>query len=173
VMTIHAFVFHATSAFLPLYLSSEQSISLEYLGYYVAVPNVLGLFGRPIGGYLSDRIGRRTMTLISLASLASGILLTTYVGASWLLLSLALLGVGLHTLVPVLFALLMDSLVPSRRALVAGRVNTIRHLIAGLSPTAVGAIADFAGFSTAFLTLALATFANFFLAFRIREKSSA
>ena len=59
VMTIHAFVFQAVSAFLPLYLSVEKKIVLTYLAYYVAVPSILGIFGRPLGGYLSDTLGRR------------------------------------------------------------------------------------------------------------------
>ena len=124
VLTIHAFVFHAISAFLPLFLSTEKRIVLAYLGYYVAIPNVLGLFGRPIGGYLSDKIGRRSMTLISLASLASGIILTVLVRETYLLiLCLAVLGFGLHTVIPVLFAFLMDQFAPSKRALMAGRIT--------------------------------------------------
>jgi MFS family permease len=171
VLTLHAFVFHSVSAFLPLYLSREKEILLIYLGYYVAIPNLLGLLGRPLGGYLSDKIGRKRMTLVSFTCLAIGIVLTVVMsGAYWLLLSLALLGFGLHTVIPVLFAFLMDMFAPSKRALIAGRINTIRHVIAGLSPTVVGTIADTAGFSTAFLTLAFAVLVNFFVTLRMREE---
>jgi len=170
VLTIHAFVFHAISAFLPLFLSTDKEIVLAYLGYYVAIPNVLGLFGRPIGGYLSDKIGRRSMTLISLASLASGIILTVLVRETyWLILCLAVLGFGLHTVIPVLFAFLMDQFAPSKRALMAGRINAVRHLISGSSPTVVGTIADSAGFSVAFLALAMAVISNFFISLKMRE----
>jgi MFS family permease len=173
ILTIHAFVFHAISTFLPLYLSAEKQILLIYLGYYVAVPSLLGLFGRPLGGHLSDKIGRRSMTLISLASLASGITLTVLTsGGYMLILSLALLGFGLHTVIPVLFAFLMDMFHPSRRALIAGRINTVRHLIAGTSPTIVGAIADSIGFSTAFLVLAFAVVTNLLVALRMPTEKS-
>jgi len=136
----------------------------------VAIPNVLGLFGRPIGGYLSDKIGRRSMTLISLASLASGIILTVLARETyWLILCLAVLGFGLHTVIPVLFAFLMDQFAPSKRALMAGRINAVRHLISGSSPTIVGTIADSAGFSVAFLALAMAVLSNFFISLKMRE----
>lgn len=173
IMTIHAFVFHAISAFLPLYLSTEKGIALVYLGYYVAIPSLLGLVGRPLGGYMSDKIGRRSMTLVSLASLALGIFLVVLTpGAPWLVLALAVLGFGLHTVIPVLFAFLMDLFSPQKRALLAGRINAVRHLIAGFSPTVVGAIADYTSFSVAFLVLAFAALANFFVTLKTREERS-
>ncbi len=174
VMTLQGFVFHAVNAFLPLYLSKDKEILLVYLGYYVAIPNLLGLIGRPLGGYLSDKIGRIIMALVSFASVASGIILTVFVREFyWLVLSLALLGFGLNTVVPVLFAFLMDLFSPSKRALITGRINTIRHLIAGFSPSIMGAIADSAGFSISFLTLALVVVANMLVTIKMGQAARA
>jgi len=174
VMTIHTFVFHAISAFLPLYVSMEKRVLLTYLAYYVAVPNILGVFGRPLGGRLSDALGRKNVMLISFALLMAGILLTIWIYERlWLLLALAVLGLGLHTAIPVMFAFLMSQLPPSRRALIAGRVNAIRHTIAGVSPAIVGAIVDSAGFLTAFSTLTMFTLASLLGTLMLDEEKNA
>lgn len=171
VMTIHAFVFQATSAFLPLYLSVEKGVLLSYLAYYVAIPNVLGVLGRPLGGHLSDKLGRKSVMLISFASLLTGIVFVVLTYESYsLLLALALLGFGLHTAIPVMFAFLMGQLPPSKRALIAGRVNTVRLTIAGLSPAMTGAIIDSAGFSVAFSALTGLTSASLLGTLRLKEK---
>ena len=135
---------------------------LLYLGYYVAIPNLVGLFGRPLGGYMSDRIGRRKMSWIALSFFASGIALTALVREGYSIVpALVMLGFGQHTIIPVLFATLMDMLPPQKRALISGRINAVRHLIAGFGPTVVGAIIDAAGFQIAFLALSLAVVSNF------------
>jgi len=171
IMTIHAFVYHALSAFLPLYLSEEKEVTLLYLGYYVAIPNLVGLFGRPIGGYMSDKIGRSRMTWISLGFFALGIAFTSFVrGGYWLVPALIMLGFGQHSVIPVLFAMLMDMLPPQKRALIAGRVNAVRHLIAAFGPTVVGAIIDTAGFLIAFLVLSLAVASNFSVTLKMRRE---
>jgi len=174
VMTIHAFVFQAVSAFLPLYLSEEKKILLTYLAYYVAVPSVLGIFGRPLGGHLSDTLGRRNVMLISSASLMTGTILTILIYERfWLVLALALLGFGLHTAIPVMFAFLMSLLPRSKRALIAGRVNTVRLAVAGLSPAISGAIIDSAGFLTAFSTLAAFGLASLLGTLKLKERRGA
>jgi len=171
VMTIHAFVFQAVSAFLPLYLAEEKKILLTYLAYYVAVPSILGIFGRPLGGYLSDTLGRRNVMLISSTSLIAGTVLTILIYERlWLVLALALLGFGLHTAIPVMFSFLMSLLSPSRRALIAGRVNTVRLTIAGISPAIMGAVIDSAGFLTGFSTLTAFTLASLLGTFKLKEK---
>ena len=171
VMTIHAFVFQAFSAFLPLYLAVEKRILLTYLSYYVAVPNILGLFGRPLGGYLSDTLGRRNVILLSSASLMAGAVLTILIyDQLWLVPALALLGFGLHTAIPVMFSFLMSLLTPWRRALIAGRVNTVRLTFAGISPAIMGALIDSAGFLTGFSTLTAFILASLLGTLRLREK---
>jgi MFS family permease len=171
IFTLHAFVFHAASSFLPLYLSAEKGIQLAYLAYYVSVPHTLGIFGRPLGGHLSDKVGRRNVVLVSTASLASGIvLMVLFHGEYWLLLALVLLGFGLHTSIPPMFALLMTMIPSSKRAIIVGRVNTVRHLIAGLSPAIVGSIVDSRGFPTAFLALASIAVMGLLVTLGFREK---
>jgi MFS family permease len=173
VLALHVFVYQAIYAFLPSYLSAEKGIPLFYVGYYVAVPHLLGVFGRPLGGYMSDRVGRRRMTLLSLVSLASGLLLTILVPSGYMLvLTLSLLGFGLHSAIPVLFAFLTDLFSPSRRALILGRFNTVRLLIGGISPVIVGIVVDSAGFLPAFLALVLSVTASFSLALKVFEKNS-
>jgi len=174
VMTIHAFVFQAVSAFLPLYLSVEKKIVLTYLAYYVAVPSILGIFGRPLGGYLSDTLGRRNVMLISSVSLMMGTIFTILIYERlWLVLALALLGFGLHTAIPVMFSFLMGLLPPSKRALIAGRVNTVRLTIAGVSPAIMGVVIDSAGFLTAFSTLTAFILASLLGTLRLKEKKGA
>ncbi len=174
VMTIHAFVYQAISAFLPLYLSVEKKILLAYLAYYVAVPSILGIFGRPLGGHLSDTLGRKNVMLISCASLMAGTVLTILIHEGyWLLLALAMLGFGLHTTIPVMFAFLMSQLPSSRRALIAGRANTVRLTIAGLSPAILGTIVDSAGFSVAFSVLTAFILASLLGTLKLQEKTEA
>jgi len=174
VMTIHAFVFQAVSAFLPLYLSVEKKIVLTYLAYYVAVPSILGIFGRPLGGYLSDTLGRRNVMLISSVSLMMGTIFTILIYERlWLVLALALLGFGLHTAIPVMFSFLMSLLPSSKRALIAGRVNTVRLTIAGVSPAIMGVVIDSAGFLTAFSTLTAFILASLLGTLKLKEKKGA
>jgi len=171
IFTFHSFVFHAASSFLPLYLSADKGIQLAYLAYYVSVPHTLGIFGRPLGGHLSDRVGRKNVVLASTTSLASGIVLLVLLqGEHWLLLALILLGFGLHTSIPPMFALLMTMIPSSKRAVIVGRVNTVRHLITGLSPAIMGSMVDSRGFPTAFLALASITVMGLLVTLGFREK---
>ncbi len=169
--TFHAFAYQAIQSFLPLFIAVEKQIPLIYLAYYAAVPHTMGVFGRPLGGYLSDRVGRKNVILSSTSLLAIGIVLSVFVHADYsLLLALVLLGFGLHTLIPVMFALLVVLFPRSKRAIWIGRLNTVRHSIAALSPAIVGSIIDSSGFSTAFLVLAGVVLAGFIVTLRFPEK---
>ena len=171
VMMIWALVHQAILAFLPLYLTVEKNIPLSSLAYYVSVPNALGILGRPIGGQISDKLGRKRTALISLALLLMGAILTILIyEIRWLLPVLALLGFGLHTNHPVMLAFLMSKFSPSRRAIIMGRVNSIRLTVAAFGPAIVGAVADSIGFRGAFSILAICILVSLLGATRLQEK---
>ena len=55
---------HSMRAFIPLYLVDHFGVGEEAAAALIALPSLAGLWAAPLGGYLSDRVGRIPVMLI-------------------------------------------------------------------------------------------------------------
>lgn len=73
----------AVVSMLPLYFLDTFEISPVLAGMLGGSFALMNLFGRPGGGYVADKIGRKLTTLITLAGIAVGYLLMAQINSEW------------------------------------------------------------------------------------------
>jgi MFS transporter, FSR family, fosmidomycin resistance protein len=149
-------VFSSVHSYLPLYLVDRHGIAPEYAGIMVGLVAGAGIVGAPLGGALSDRMGRKKVILLSL-SLAGPLLFAVIQAPSnlWLPLLLLVYGAIISTRMPAMESLIADVVPSQRRATVLGIYYLTGQETAGIITPLVGHIIDQNGPSPAFTGLAL------------------
>jgi sugar phosphate permease len=147
------------NAWLPTYLQKVRGFDLRSLGVFASLPFVLMFFGELLGGYISDRIGRRAIVcfiglfgagaLIYVVSLMEN----PYAAAVVMALSAGFWGAAL----PPLFAMAAQIIPSSVTASGVGVYNGVGNLIGACSPLLMGWIIGAAGnFNAGLMVLVLA-----------------
>ncbi len=130
----------ALGTYLPMFLIKEGA-DLWFAGIALAVYQAAGVVGALTGGSLSDRLGRRSVILISL-SLTPLLLCAFVLSSSWvrfpLLLALGLIGLSTN---PVGMALVQESF-PENRALAHGVYSGLGFTLRAGAVIVLGMIAD-------------------------------
>jgi FSR family fosmidomycin resistance protein-like MFS transporter len=149
-------IFSSVNSYLPLYLVDRHGIKPEYAGVVVGLAAGAGVVGAPVGGALSDRLGRRRVILLSL-SLAGPLLFAVLrVPATiWLPLSLGIYGIIVSARMPVMESLIADVVRPDKRATVLGVYYLTGQETAGLITPLVGRLIDLSGPSPVFTVLSV------------------
>ena len=137
--------------FLPVYLAYELKYQPAAIGVVMMVLQVAGFAAGPIGGELSDRLGRKRVVMSSMVMTAVVIMAMVFAGNTpWFVFSVALLGFFLYATRPALHAWAMEAAPASMGGGTVGLQFAASHLGSAVSPLAFGLIADrfsvFAGF---------------------------
>ena len=147
------------NTWLPTYLQKVRHFDLKSLGFFASLPFILMFFGEILGGYVSDRIGRRAIVcfigLFFAGALVYVVWLVTdpYVAAAVMALSAGFWGSAL----PPLFAMAAQIIPPSVTASGVGVYNGVGNLVGACSPLAMGWIIGAAGnFNAGLMVLVLA-----------------
>ena len=147
------------NAWLPTYLQKVRHFDLKSLGFFASLPFILMFFGEILGGYVSDRIGRRAIVcfigLFFAGALVYVVSLVTdpYVAAVVMALSAGFWGSAL----PPLFAMAAQIIPPAATASGVGVYNGVGNLVGACSPLAMGWIIGAAGnFNAGLMVLVLA-----------------
>lgn len=164
-------VFSSVYSYLPLYLVDHHGITPEYAGILVGLVAGAGVVGAPLGGSLSDRLGRKQVILLSL-SLAGPLLFVAMRAPAgiWLPFSLAAYGTIISARMPTVESLIADVVPPRRRATVLGTYYLMSQETSGVVTPLVGRLIDLHGLDPVFtgLILGLCLFSVIVLAFRER-----
>jgi MFS family permease len=149
-------VFSSVHSYLPLFLVDRHGIAPEYAGIVVGLVAGAGIVGAPLGGALSDRLGRKKVILLSL-SLAGPLLFVVIQAPAniWLLLSLAIYGAIISTRMPAMESLIADVVPPQRRATVLGAYYLMGQETAGVITPVVGSLIDLGSPDSVFIGLAV------------------
>lgn len=132
----------------PIYLVKERGLNIMEAGFAAAIPALCGFGGGLAGGFLSDRILKRTgsINLARKGPLVAGMLLATliiacvWVQAEWLvvtLMALAFFGKGIASLG---WAIMADVAPKSLAGLSGGVFNMFGNIAGIVTPIAVGYI---------------------------------
>ena len=113
--TFNGAVVMSTISFIPLFVVDQFGVSKEAAAALIAVIYSAGLWASPLGGYLSDRFGRVTMTLV--ASFISGPVIY--------LLNLVPYGLGIGAVL-LTIGILMYIRLPASEAYIIGQTSE-RH----------------------------------------------
>lgn len=164
-------VFSSVYTYLSLYLVDYHSITPEHASIVVGLMAGAGIVGAPLGGTLSDRLGRKRVMLLSV-SLASLFLFTATRAPAgiWLPLLLVAYGMSNSARMPTTESLFADVIPPRRRATVLSIYYLLGQETSGVVTPLVGGLIDLRGLAPIFtgLALGLCLVAMAALAFRKR-----
>lgn len=142
------------STYIPLYYVDHLKGSPIYAGYLLSIYTMTGVLGTFAGGILSDRLGRKTVIILSLA-------------ISWPLIALFPYTTGITTLVlvgAIGFTLVASSsptlvlaqeMMPGYEAMAAGLTTGFSIGLGGVGATILGVMADSYGINSVFTALAV------------------
>jgi FSR family fosmidomycin resistance protein-like MFS transporter len=164
-------VFSGVYSYLPLYLVDHHGVTPKYAAIVVSLMAGAGIVGAPLGGALSDRLGRKRVMLLSVSLAGSLLFAATRAPVSvWLPLLLAAYGTSNSARMPTTESLVADVVPPRRRATVLSIYYLMAQETSGIATPLVGRLIDLRGFGPVFtgLALGLCLVAIIALAFRRR-----
>ena len=141
--------------FLPVYLAYELAYSPFAVGICMAVLQLGGFLAAPVGGHLSDRLGRRRIIMSGM--FVTGITIVGMVLAAktpLFVVFVALVGFFLYAMRPALQAWAMDAAPQHMGGSTVGLQFTFSALGSAIAPALCGMIADAWSIYTAFYCLA-------------------
>ncbi|HYV22087.1 MAG TPA: MFS transporter [Candidatus Bathyarchaeia archaeon] len=140
----------ALLAFLALYLVDARGLSPALAAIFFGVPQLVGVIGAPLGGWLSDRFGRRRVMVGGLGLMGPAVFAITAVPNDALLVALVVFGLLWSMRSTVTETLVMDSASPGRRATVLGGYYLLNAHVGGIGAPLFGFLAEAVGLATAF-----------------------
>lgn len=151
---------YSTITFIPLYVVDHLGASKEIGATMVALVFSGGIWAGPLGGYLSDRIGRVPVLLA--VGLIGGpaiylMTLTSYGLALWAIL--IIIGMAMHLGMPVVEAYIISHTPEHRRSTVLGIYYLGSRGGPGVMAPVIGYFIDNYGFTTSFSLVAAAIIA--------------
>jgi len=153
VIGIRSAAYTAVLTLLPLYFQSEN-MDTTIAGHLVAIMLACGAIGGLIGGFLSDRFGRKPLIVSSLlltAPLFLGFLFTQGIAS---VIFLALGGTMLLSSFSVTVVAAQEA-IPNSKALASGISLGFANGVGGLGAIALGGVADAWGLETALIVVFL------------------
>jgi sugar phosphate permease len=145
----------ALLTFLPLYLAREMGWSIAAVGMGMFTLQVAGLLAAPVAGHMSDRLGRRSVLMGSMATTAVVLLAMAFAGKSPAFVFLiAVLGFFLYAIRPVIQAWTIEATPKHMGGSAIGLLFGAQSAGASVAPLLGGLIADTWGLSATFYMLA-------------------
>ena len=155
-VAVRSMMMMAVTIFLPVFLTDEGT-NLWLAGAALSIVEGAGVAGAFAGGWMSDRLGRRTILLFGHLA-APAALLLFLVAEGWVRIALLpIIGFTLLAIPPVLMALVQEQF-PDSRALANGVFLSVNFAIRSVAAVVYGAVGDAFGLSTAMVVAAIAVF---------------
>ncbi len=158
---------NALLTFLPVYLAYEMGYPPLWVGACLFVLQAAGFTASPIAGHLSDRVGRRTIMMTSMAMTAVVLVFMALAGRTfWFVVLIAILGFFLYAVRPVLQAWLLETVPQKMGGTSIGVLFATQALGSAIGPLIGGLLADRYGLFATFYFLAITiVIANLFIFF--------
>ncbi|MQF48919.1 MFS transporter [SAR202 cluster bacterium AC-647-N09_OGT_505m] len=154
--SVRAMAHNGLSIFLIVYMDEDLGYSEFKIGYHIALLTVFGVGSAPLLGWLSDKIGRRPVIFVSLGAMT--LLISSLIpfgeGLSFALV-LALLGVFLYSINPVMLAAAIDAAPRGTEASVTALMFTGAAIFGAISPVVAGRLRELHGMDGVFVYTAV------------------
>ncbi len=132
----------------PFYLEIEKGFATNIAGLVLLVPAIFMMVCGPIAGLLSGRIGSRPICILGSAVLIAAFLMFALMGDNtdlyYIIIALALEGIGIGLIMPANFSLVMGMSAKGSEGVTNSLVTTVRN---------VGAVMGIAVFTLIFLSV--------------------
>ncbi len=149
---------YSAMQFIPLYLVDHFSIGKEAAAAMLALCVSGGLWAGPLGGYLSDRVGKVPVLLATGVIGAPTIFLMNVVPFGWVFSAvLILIGMSQYLGMPVVEAYIISHVSERRRSTVLGIYYLVSRGGPGAISPVIGYLIDHYGFYASFSTVAVVT----------------
>jgi MFS family permease len=156
--------------FFPLYLADQIGLNPAWVGLYLSILAFSSTIPEPTLGWLSDRIGRRSILWISLMLSGLSIIALTRVPAGIpLMVCMAFLGFFHYSLRPIIFAFALDVTPAEIGATTVSYVFTWNQAISAICPLLGGFLADGFGIQYALYLVAVLSLTAAFAAGFIKK----
>ncbi len=161
---------NALLTFLPVYLAYEMGYSPFWVGACMFALQTAGFAAAPIAGHLSDRMGRKSVMMTSMAMTAVVLVFMALAGKSLaFVFFVAVLGFFLYAIRPVLQAWLLETTPRNMGGTSIGVLFGAQALGSSIGPLLGGLVADGFGLTATFHFLAgTIVLANLFILFMPR-----
>ena len=154
-IAVQVLIFSSVS-FVPVFANESMGVSNATAGGLLALAHFAGLFAGPIGGYLSDRIGK--VRVILTAGLLAGpvIYLLSQTAPGWSLsVVLLLMGTCQYMSMPTSEAYIISHAPKRRRSTILGVYYMASRGGPGIAMPVIGSLIDSYGYTTAFSAAAI------------------
>ncbi|MCJ7654278.1 MAG: MFS transporter [Dehalococcoidia bacterium] len=132
----------------PFYLELEKGFATNIAGLILLVPAIFMMICGPIAGLLSGRIGSRPIcvlgSVVLIASFVMFALMGAKTGLCYIIIAMALEGIGIGLIMPANFSLIMGMSAKGSEGVISSLVTTARN---------VGAVMGIAVFTLIFLSV--------------------
>jgi MFS family permease len=142
-------------AFLSVYMVDARGADILLASALFSVPNLGGLFGAPLGGWLSDRIGRGRVIALGLSVLGPLVWVFTVTPTALVIVPLIVIGLVSSMRQTVTEVLVAESASPERRATTLGAYYLLSAEVGGIAAPVLGALASAIGIAAAFSLIGL------------------
>jgi MFS family permease len=158
---------NALLTFLPVFLAYQLGYSPFWVGACMFVLQTAGFAASPVAGHLSDRMGRRSVMMTSMAMTAVVLVFMALAGKSLaFVLFVAVLGFFLYAIRPVMQAWLLETTPKNMGGTSIGVLFGAQAVGSSVGPFLGGVVADRYGLSATFTFLAVTiVVANLFIFF--------
>ncbi|MEM3607348.1 MAG: MFS transporter [Candidatus Bathyarchaeia archaeon] len=161
-------IYRGFTSFLPSYFVAKGG-TLFQAGMLTALMLVPGLVAQPIGGALSDKIGRKKVFNLTLSMLAASMLGFSFTDGVVSLIFLVLIGFNVFSTFPIALLHASEMVGSNRTGASVGFLFGTSQMIASTAPIILGSIIDIWGFVNAFLVLTIFGGAAFIASLKIPE----
>ncbi|MQG21137.1 MAG: MFS transporter [SAR202 cluster bacterium] len=150
--SVRAMAHNSLAIFLIVYMDEDLGFSVLKIGYHMALLTLLGVASAPVIGWTSDKFGTRPVIAVSLFAISILILgLIIFGDGGSLVVILALLGVFLYTVNPVMLAAAIDGAPRGTEASVTALMFTGPSIFGAISPVIAGYLRTIFGMDAVFI----------------------
>lgn len=143
-------------SFFPLYLTDKHGVSFAQAGVLTGIMVGVGIIGSPLGGGISDRLGRQRVILMAVISAGPLFyLLTAAPMGLWFLGALAAFGIVVSLHMPAMESLMADHVPAAHLAMALAVYYFFSQETSSVMTAVVGRLTDLHGLGRVFQSLAL------------------